>query len=103
MLAAGGAAAVEAVVSAPGLFPTDLNLGDIFTALGNGLQQGVSDFVADLGNPDTYEITPLVENPSLSEVADAGYLYGFLDTPNPTLPEAIQGITELLQAFSATT
>ena len=91
------------VVSAPGLFPTDLNLGDIFTALGNGLQQGVSDFVADLGNPDTYEITPLVDNPSLSEVADAGYLYGFLDTPNPTPPEAIQGITELLQAFSAMT
>jgi PE-PPE domain-containing protein len=89
------------VVSAPGLFPTDLNLGDLSTALGNGLQQGVSDFVADLGNPDTYEITPLVDNPSLSEVADAGYLYGFLDTPNPTLPEAIQGITELLQAFTA--
>ncbi len=91
------------VVSAPGLFPTDLNLGDIFTALGNGLQQGVSDFVADLGNSDTYEITPLVDNPSLSEVADAGYLYGFLDTPNPTPLEAIQGITELLQAFSAMT
>ena len=91
------------VVSAPGLFPTDLNLGDIFTALGNGLQQGVSGFLADLGNPDTYEITPLVDNPSLSEVADAGYLYGFLDTPNPTPLEAIQGITELLQAFSAMT
>jgi hypothetical protein len=91
------------VVSASGLFPTDLNLGDIATALGNGLQQGVSDFVADLGNPDTYQITPLVDNPSLSEVADAGYLYGFLDTPHPTLPEAIQGITELLQAFTAMT
>jgi hypothetical protein len=89
------------VVSASGLLPTDLNLGDIATALGNGLQQGVSDFVADLGNPETYQITPLVDNPSLSEVADAGYLYGFLDTPNPTLPEAIQGITELIKAFSS--
>jgi hypothetical protein len=89
------------LVSASGLFPTDLNLGDLSTALGNGLQQGVSDFIADLGNPDTYQITPLVDNPSLSEVAEAGYLYGFLDTPHPTLSEAIQGITELLQAFTA--
>jgi hypothetical protein len=91
------------VVSASGLFPTNLNLGDISAALINGLQQGVSNFVADLENPDTYQITPLVDNPSLSEVADAGYLYGFLDTPNPTLPEAIQGITELIQAFTAMT
>jgi PE-PPE domain len=89
------------LVSASGLFPTDLNFDDVLTALGNGLQQGASDFIADLGNPDTYQITPLVQNLSLSEVADAGYLYGFLDTPHPTLSEAIQGITELLQAFTA--
>ena len=91
------------LVSASGLFPTDLNLGDLSTALGNGLQQGVSDFIADLGNPDTYQITPLVQNPSLSEVAEAGYLYGFLDSPQPTLSDALQGITELLQAFTAMT
>jgi PE-PPE domain len=91
------------LVSASGLFPTDLNLGDVLTALGNGLQTGVSDFIADLGNPDTYQITPLVQNPSLSEVGEAGYLYGFLDTPTPTLSEALQGITELIQAFTAMT
>jgi hypothetical protein len=45
----------------------------------------------------------LVQNPSLSEVGEAGYLYGFLDTPTPTLSEAVQGITELIQAFTATT
>jgi hypothetical protein len=91
------------LVSASGLFPTDLNLDDVLTALGNGLQTGVSDFIADLGNPDTYQITPLVQNPSLSEVGEAGYLYGFLDTPTPTLSEALQGITELIQAFTAMT
>jgi hypothetical protein len=89
------------VVSASGLLPTDLNLGDISTALESGLQQGVSAFVADLSNPNTYQITPVVDNPSLSEVADAGYLYGFLDSPHPTVTDAIQGITELLQAFTA--
>ncbi len=91
------------LVSASGLFPTDLNLSDVFTALETGLQQGVSAFIADLGNPDTYQITPLVQNPSLSEVADAGYLYGFLDTPTPTPSEALQGIAELFQAFTAMT
>jgi hypothetical protein len=91
------------VVTASGMFPTDINLGDLSTALSNGLQQGVSAFVADLENPATYQITSFVDNPSLSEVADAGYLYGFLDTPHPTVEQAIQGITELLQAFTAMT
>jgi hypothetical protein len=89
------------VVSASGLFPTNINLGDLVTALAQGAQQGVQNFFADLANPDTYQITPLVQNPSLSLVAEAGYLYGFLDTPTPTLSEAVQGITELLQAFTA--
>ena len=57
------------VVSTAGLFPTDINLGDLSTALFNGLQQGVSAFFADLGNPDTYKITPLLENPSLTDCA----------------------------------
>jgi hypothetical protein len=89
------------LVSASGLFPTDLNFDDVLAALGNGLQQGATDFIADLGNPDTYQITPSVQNASLSEVADAGYLYGFLDSPHPTLSDAVQGITELVQAFTA--
>lgn len=89
-------------VSVSGLFPTDLNLGDVLTALSNGLQKGVGDFISDLGNPDTYHITPLVQNASLSEVAEAGYLFGFLDTPHPTLTEALHGISELIQAFTAT-
>jgi hypothetical protein len=91
------------VVSTAGLFPTDINLGDLSTALFNGLQQGVSHFFADLGNPDTYKITPLLENPSLTQIAEAGYLFGFLDSPQPTPSDALQGITELLQAFTAMT
>lgn len=89
------------LVSVSGLFPTDLNLGDVVSALGSGLQQGVTNFLADLINPGTYQIIPVVQNPSLSEVGEAGYLYGFLDTPTPTLSETVQGITELIQAFSS--
>jgi hypothetical protein len=90
------------VVSTAGFLP-DVNLGDLSTALGAGLQTGVSNFFADLANPGTYVITPLLENPSLTEIADAGYLYGFLPTPNPTPQEALQGIIELFQAFTAMT
>ena len=57
----------------------------------------------DLGNLSTYKITPLLENPSLTEVAEAGCLFGFLDSPQPTLSDALQGITERLQPFTATT
>jgi hypothetical protein len=89
------------VVHDSGSLPTDLNFGDVLAALGNGLQQGISDFFDDLQNPDTYQITPLVDNPSLTEVAEAGYLFGFLDTPHPTLAEALQGISDFLQAFTA--
>jgi hypothetical protein len=44
-----------------------------------------------------------MQTDALGAVADAGYLYGFLDTPQPTLPEPIQSTTELLQAFTALT
>jgi hypothetical protein len=84
------------------LLPTDLNLGDILTALGNGLQQGISDFIDDLQNPDTYQITPLVDNPSLTGIEEAGYVTGFLDTPHPTLEEGLDGLTDFIQAFTAT-
>ncbi|BBY34405.1 PE-PPE domain-containing protein [Mycolicibacter minnesotensis] len=91
------------VVTGPGLFPTDLNFGDVVTALGNGLQQGINDFVEALFDPATYQITPLLDNPSLTDLEVAGYLFGFLPSPNPTAAEALQGISELFQAFSAMT
>ncbi|MDT5228554.1 MAG: hypothetical protein QOH94_2347, partial [Mycobacterium sp.] len=90
------------VVSTAGFLP-NINLGELSTALGVGLQTGVSNFFADLANPDTYTIVPLLENPSLAEIADAGYLYGFLPTPDPTPSEALQGIIELFQAFTSMT
>lgn len=46
------------LVTTSGLFPTDLNLGDVVSALGSGLQQGVTNFLADLINPGTYQIIP---------------------------------------------
>jgi hypothetical protein len=89
------------VVHDSGVLPTDLNPGDVLTALGNGLQQGIGDFVDDLQNPDTYQITPLVDNPSLAGVEEAGFITGFLDTPHPTFNEALDGLSDFIQAFTA--
>ncbi|CAJ1494403.1 PE-PPE domain-containing protein [[Mycobacterium] kokjensenii] len=90
------------VVSTPGLFP-DLDLGDVLSALGNGLQQGIQDFFDDLLDPETYRFTPLLDNPSLTALQEAGYIFGFLPSAHPTWAEAAQGISELFQAFAATT
>ena len=90
------------VVTSSGLFP-EVNIVDVLGALGNGVVQGVGDFFDALKDPATYQIIPLVENPSLANVLDAAYLFGFLDTPQPTLPEALQGLVEVILAFSAMT
>lgn len=90
------------VVPNPGAFPTDLNLGDVLTALGHGMQRGISDFVADLENPATYQVASLVDNPSLAGIEQAGYVTGFLDTPHPTLQEGLEAINNFIQLFTAT-
>ncbi len=90
------------VVQDHGPFPTNLDFDDVLTALGTGLQNGVSAFLADLQNPETYQITPLVDNPSLAGLIDAGYVIGFLDTPQPTLQEALEGLGHFIQLFTAT-
>jgi SAM-dependent methyltransferase len=77
-----------------GLFPTDLDWNDVLTALANGAQQGIQDAISDLENPDNYQITPLLDNPSLSALVDAAYTAGLIDTLQPTsleLTEATLG------------
>ncbi|MGH3564422.1 MAG: PE-PPE domain-containing protein, partial [Mycobacterium sp.] len=74
-----------------GLFPTNLNPTDLLTALGNGLQQGVTDAVKDLQNPNTFHITPILDNPALSELIQAAFTMGIIDTAHPTLSQALQG------------
>jgi hypothetical protein len=41
------------------LFPTNLNWGDVLTALANGAQRGVQDFISDLGSLSTQSTTDL--------------------------------------------
>ncbi len=66
------------------LFPNDINGNDVLTALQNGAQEGIQAAVNDLGNPNNYQITPLLDNPSLSALVDAAYTSGIIDTLQPT-------------------
>ncbi|MGH3562354.1 MAG: PE-PPE domain-containing protein, partial [Mycobacterium sp.] len=60
-----------------GLFPTNLNLTDVLTALGNGLQQGITDAIAQLQNPDNYQMTSILDNPALSTLVNEASALGF--------------------------
>lgn len=65
-----------------GLFPADVDFADVWTALANGAQQGVQNFIADLG--------------SLSLVGDSGVGAGDVEGVADTLPS----FTDLVNAFS---
>lgn len=71
------------------LFPTNLNWGDVLTALGQGAQQGFEAAVQEFQNPANYQL-PTVQDELGSEVA-AGYLQGYYDTPDPSLLQVLQG------------
>lgn len=75
-----------------GLFPTNLNWGDVFTALVNGAHQGVHAAIADLANPDNYKITPPLDNPVLTPLVEAAYTSGLIDTLQPTPQELSQAL-----------
>ncbi|ORV47183.1 PE-PPE domain-containing protein [Mycolicibacter engbaekii] len=85
-----------------GLFP-NVDLGELVTALGNGVQQGISNAIATLLDPDNYQIIPLIEHPSLAGLIQEGYIVGAIDTPTPTLSEALTGLVEFFQGFTDTT
>jgi hypothetical protein len=73
------------------LFPTDLNWSDVLTTLVNGVPQGVQAAIADLENPDNYQITSLLDNPTLTPLVDAAYTSGLIDTLQPTSEQLTEG------------
>jgi hypothetical protein len=74
------------------LFPTDINWQDVATALVNGVPQGVQAAIADLENPDNYQIPSLLDNPTLVPLVDAAYTSGLIDTLQPTSQELTQAL-----------
>lgn len=74
------------------LFPSDLNWSDVLTALVNGVPQGIQAAVADLENPDNYQIPSLLDNPTLAPLVDAAYTAGLIDTLQPTSLDLTQAL-----------
>ena len=74
------------------LFPSNLNWSDVLTALVNGVPQGIQAAFDDLENPNNYQITSLLDNPSLSALVDAAYTAGLIDTLQPTPSELTQAL-----------
>jgi hypothetical protein len=81
----------DVVTDPAGLFPTDLDWSEVLTALGNGMKQGIQAATNDLLDPDTYQIVPAVDNPSLSGLVDAAYTMGLVDDPDASLWELGEG------------
>lgn len=61
----------------------DMNWNEVFAALETGAQQGWDAFTADLMNPATYQVEPLVDSPALTPLIDAEYGAGLIDTLHP--------------------
>ena len=74
------------------LFPTNLNWSDVFTALVNGVPQGIEAAIADLENPDNYQIPSLLDNPTLTPLVDAAFTSGLIDTLQPTSEQLTQAL-----------
>ena len=74
------------------LFPTDINWQDVVTALVNGVPQGIQAAIADLENPDNYQIPSLLDNPTLAPLVDAAFTSGLIDTLQPTSQELTQAL-----------
>jgi hypothetical protein len=74
------------------LFPTDLNWSDVLTALVNGVPQGIQAAIADLENPDNYQIPSLLDNPTLAPLVDAAFTSGLIDTLQPTAEQLTQAL-----------
>lgn len=62
------------------------------TALVQGAGQGIYAAIADLENPDTYQIPALLDNPTLAALVDAPYTSGLIDTLQPTSQELTQAL-----------
>jgi hypothetical protein len=61
----------------------DMDWNEVFAALDTGAQQGWEAFTADLENPATYQVEPFADSPALTQLIDAEYGAGLIDTMHP--------------------
>jgi hypothetical protein len=69
----------------------DMDWNQVVSALDTGEQQGWAAFTADLSNPATYQMGPLVDSPALTQLISAEYGAGLIDTMRPDIFEVLLG------------
>jgi PE-PPE domain len=69
----------------------DMDWNQVVAALDTGAQQGWQAFTADLSDPATYQMGPLVDSPALTQLISAEYGAGLIDTIHPSMIEALLG------------
>ena len=79
----------------------DMDWNQVFSALDTGAQQGWDAFTADLSNPATYQMEPLVDSPALTTLISAEYGAGLIDTIHPdSIIEVLLGAIGMDSALS---
>ncbi|MEB3021676.1 PE-PPE domain-containing protein [[Mycobacterium] crassicus] len=82
-----------------GLFPADLNWADVATALGHGVQQGISNAINDLQDPATYQLGSILDTPALQPLLETVYrvVGGTVGDPDPSWSQILHVGLDLLQ------
>jgi len=70
-----------------GLFPTNINLIDVLTALANGARRGIADALNDLRTPT------LLDTSSLSGILAALHTFGLTNSNNPSLLDLLAAVS----------
>ena len=78
----------------------DMDWNQVFAALDTGAQQGWDAFTADLENPATYQLGPLVDNPALTQLIGAEYGAGLIDTMHPDFIQVLLGFIGMDSPFT---
>jgi hypothetical protein len=87
-----------------GFLPADINLSDLLTALVNGAQQGITDAIQDVENPDLSQAASTEMSDALAPVVSAAHAVGFTDATTPSqltsLPDLLALARNVLSEFA---
>jgi hypothetical protein len=78
----------------------DMDWNEVFAALQTGAQQGWEAFTADLMNPATYQLDPIVDSPALAQLISAEFGAGLIDTAHPDFIQALLGGLEMIDPLT---
>jgi hypothetical protein len=85
-----------------GLFPTNVDFGDVLTALGNGAQQGVQDFIHDLGSLSMASTSDAATSTTADSMTSLTDIVNTISTDISALAAGLLPVADVLNAVSTT-